>query len=222
MLTELEKLHLRVFEERIIKIKANPIILRAIEERPVVVERDPLDGHCGVDWQGNTFEVIDDSADLIEAIFNGVPLNYGDDEDYEYSLTKLQPYTVTANEAIEIFALTEALIFRDATSVHRIYDMVREYRSALKDHHAWDPHSSVDLEEDFEKMETLIDWIRPTIKYMQGSWGGESILSRIFADAARIIKADISDDDIVITKKTAQPSLGDVVTFADLIGGKDA
>lgn len=221
MQTELEKLHIRIFEERCIKIKANAVILRAIEEKPSVVEREPLDGHCGVDWQGNTFEVIDDSADLIEAIFNGTPLNYGDEEDYEYSLNKLQPYSVTPNEAIEIFALTESLIFRDPESVHRFYDLIREYRSGLKDHHAWDPHSSQDLEEDYEKMTTTIDWLRPLVSRMQGNWAGESILSKIFSDAAKIIKAKVDDTDIVLTKRsTAQAQLADVVTFSDLIGGK--
>ncbi|CAH0448074.1 hypothetical protein SM033_00250 [Vibrio phage vB_VpaM_sm033] len=204
--TSFTEMNRRIFVDRVIKIKANPVILAAIRENSkVVITEDLIDGQQGVDWQGNQLTVEDASTPLIEAIFNRNPLNYGNEEDYEYSTTSLQSYSLTCDEVVEVFHLTGGLIITGKESLQQVYDMIRKYRAMLLEKLAWDVHGSSDpdITEDLEKMGELIDWLRPVCRQMQGKWHGEGILSRLFANAATVVgvNGQVDDDDIVITKK---------------------
>lgn len=196
----------RVFEERSFKLKANPVILQAIREKEhIKIEEELIDGRQGLDWQRNHLEVEDSSVELIEAIFNRNPLHYGDQEDYDYSLMALQPYSLTMDEVVEIFALTDGLIICGHETLHRLYDMVKKYDFMLREKQTWDVHASADeeIKEDLQKMQELIDWLRPVCQKVTGNWRGEGILSRLFKNAAVMVgvKEDLDSDDIVIAKK---------------------
>ncbi|UKZ10884.1 hypothetical protein CZP2022_161 [Vibrio phage C-ZP2022] len=204
MLTELERLHKKVFDENFIKIKANPLAMNAIKRNCdiITLEEDPIDGYVGQDWQGNTMSIEDTSTPIIEALFNNMPLNYGDEEDFEYSLTSLQPYTVTVDMAIEIFYAAETLVISGQDSMNALYDTTRKYLSMLRDYNALEIHQYDDLNEDYEKMESLLEWLKPIVRNQGGGFKTDSPLARLFSAGFRKLGAiDVESDDILVTKR---------------------
>jgi hypothetical protein len=198
----------RVFDRPCIMVKANPIIMRAIEDAPEMEEEKPYGYGNGRDWQGNTLVVEETAPGWITELFAGTPSNYGNDEDYEYGMRHLGPYQITANQAVEILDLTETIIFSDPKSMVDAYHFVRELYMQLKEHQRWAIHATVDGEEtaqDMAKMENFMRVLKHPVELHRKGVLTDSVIADFFGRARSSMSYKIAAEstDIVITSKSS-------------------
>lgn len=215
MIVPFDEIYRQVFEEHSIRIKANSKIMHAVGEKIVIQERQ--EDEQGVDWQGNKI-TVSNSNPLVENLLAGSPVNYGDDEDFEYSISKLFDYTVTPDEALEIFDLTETVIFQDDDSAVKAYDKISALYHRVLDmkQDSFHFNGTDEMQEEMDKMIDFINNLKPIVTNIRE--GNRTTLQDLFNIGIRAIgftQEDVDRRNVVMTKRR-EPKLNKSTGIAGL------
>lgn len=181
---DLNEAYMKVFDSSSINVMANAGIIQAIIPRKELGQGMQLQGVSGRDWQGN-YVTVEDRSDVVLELLHGAPSNFNDDDDFDYSVKKLTRYTVSPNEAIEIYDLTEAVVFASHEDLLSFHEVVSAFYHGIQMVRGTSLHftESDEFNLEMEKMQLVLETTEPMVRMIKtgrGFMGTSSLFSKVF------------------------------------------
>ncbi len=172
----------RVFEGRI-KLRINKLILMAITPEPKV--DDPTIAQArllGLD--GIQCTVVNNDRYIADRMM-GMPFVTGDVHEDAISARRLYISSMTPNDAVEIWSLTQEIRFIDAKDILFTYNSIEGYITEINQRWKYSPNGYGVPKEDLEKMGSLLDALRDMANFMTKYENDVSSFGRLMQMATR-------------------------------------